>query len=114
MLVYEVCSLLKGDICSYKLKHYNEPYLLNVGANHILDVFHNTVRLPLYIFCKKISQYLMHHKIQELSQPVIIDSKDVSISCLPTATLVSPGRSMSVKLTTAKVQEVAQSQTNRS
>ena len=35
-----------------------------------------------------------------------MDKKDKSICCLPTATFVSPGRSISVKLTTAKVQEV--------
>jgi hypothetical protein len=33
------------------------------------------------------------------------DKKGMSIYCIPTATFVSPGRSMSVKLTTARVKQ---------
>jgi hypothetical protein len=44
----------------------NEHYLLNVGANHILNVMHYTIRLALCSYAKKISisiSYIIKKKI---------------------------------------------------
>lgn len=83
----------------------NEHYLLNVGANHILNVMHNTLRLPICSYAKismSISYIITKIKFT-LNSLKTVYKKDMSIDCIPTATFVSPGRSMSVKLTTAGV-----------
>jgi len=95
------CNTMNYKVCYLSFSLEKGKYLLNVGANHILNVLDNTIWLTLCMLQNHLLACLPYcHKTLNLTR------KTFPKCYLPTATFVRPGRSMSVKLTTAKVQAV--------
>jgi len=95
------CNVMNCKVCCLSFSLEIGKNLLNVGANHILNVLDNTIWLTLCILQNHLLACLSFcHKTLDLTR------KTFTKCYLPTATFVRPGRSMSVKLTTAKAQAI--------
>lgn len=96
------CNTMNCNVCYLSFNLEKGKYLLNVRVNHILNVLDNTIWLTLCMLQNHLLACLSycHKTLNSLTR------KTFPKCYLPTATFVRPGRSISVKLTTAKVQAV--------
>lgn len=108
-LITNKCSHMHQNLswmyaCTHVFILYKNNYLFNKGPNHIFDVLHNAIWLTICStpgnIMPLLSVFIMNGA-GKFNLSLTGKQKDNPRNS-PTATFVSPGRSTSVRLTTAK------------